>query len=105
MNEKVLRDGLRLDLENLSIMVLLDVIILKTSVYDNKFRSTEYTWGSYMKGYRLEYPQTCIWAVAGTIKPSLHKFRVGDRVRVRVRVKVRVSVRVRVRVESGWSQD
>jgi len=29
LNEKVLRDGLRFDIENLSIMVLLDVIILK----------------------------------------------------------------------------
>ena len=103
MNEKVLRDGLRFDIENLSIMVLLDVIILKTSAYENKLRSTEYTWGAYMR-YRLEVPGTCIWAVAGTIRQSLHAFKVGDRVRVRVGVKVRVSVRVRVRVESGWSQ-
>ena len=29
MNEKVLRDGLRFDIENLSMMVLLDVIIFK----------------------------------------------------------------------------
>ena len=54
-----------------------------------------------MRGYRLEVTRTCIWAVAGTIRPSLHAFKVGDRVRVRVGVKVRVSVRVRVRVESG----
>ena len=57
-----------------------------------------------MRGHRLEFSGTCIWAVAGTIRPSLHAFRVGDRARVRVGVKARVSVRVRVRVESGWSQ-
>ena len=42
-----------------------------------------------------------MWAVAGTIRPSLYAFGVRDRVRDRVGVKVRVSVRVRVRVESG----
>ena len=44
MNETVLRDGVRFDIENLSSMVLLDVIIFKTSAYENKLKSTEYTW-------------------------------------------------------------
>ena len=45
-------DGLRFDIENLSIMVLLDVIILKNVSIRKQININRVYMGAYMRGYR-----------------------------------------------------
>ncbi len=54
----MLRDGLRFDIENLSIMVLLDVIIFKNVSIRTQININRVYMGSYMRGHRLEAPRT-----------------------------------------------